>query len=123
MILEFPAIARFSCSTIASSRNAVSITKVTDAKRLGADAAVLSSDKEQMRAYPPQDMLERASGPSPFTPYDVKCNRSQRLAAPVCLTLCKEVRGHPANMTIVRKIGALGVPLGGCTCPKLEFHS
>ena len=44
--------------------------------------------------------------------YDAKCNRSQRLAAPVCLTLCKEVRGHPANMTIVRKIGALGVPRG-----------
>jgi cyaY protein len=31
--------------------------KVTDAKRLGADAAVLSSDKEQMRACPPQDMI------------------------------------------------------------------
>lgn len=60
------------------------------------------------RAWQP----ERASGPSPFTPYDAKCNRSQRLAAPACLTLCKEVRGHPANMTIVRKIGALGVPRG-----------
>ena len=34
-----------------------STAKVTDAKRLGADAAVLSSDKEQMKACPPQDMI------------------------------------------------------------------
>lgn len=32
-------------------------SKVDDAKRLGADAAVLSSDKEQMRACPKQDLI------------------------------------------------------------------
>ncbi len=32
-------------------------SKVEDAKRLGADAAVLSSDKEQMKSCPKQDMI------------------------------------------------------------------